>query len=410
MLSRSLPYLLFALVLLASPLVSQEDLRGLKSSDLKKMTKATSNWVESRLKYTTGGRQSDYQKQASAREDLEKAYRSAQKKMKDREVLSLVGDWTEVLEASRPYLRKGYLKGKTDQIDVGSNGFFFSSPKSYNPKKASIPLVLLLAEPGTSPEEAVLALDPAWTEAALILCPDFGSLSIEDWTSLNAGLSQSVFPALGHVFRDYRVDRNRVVLYAQGAAILPASKLATNLPYWFSCLLAEGAPPISSANLSLLPIAVQGGSTAPGQDSLGSPADAAGWALSQIRNPYPTEFEVELGERWAGRMYWIQALKFDDAASSEDNQPARLKVRIDRATNTIHVDTERVFEVSIYMNDHLLDLGKPIHINRNGVVYDIQLNRSIDTMLENFFNSNDPNAISPAVIRSLSIPSQEKRD
>jgi hypothetical protein len=64
--------------------------------------------------------------------------------------------------------------------------------------------------------------------------------------------------------------------------------------------------------------------------------------------------------------------------------------RIDRATNTIHLDTVNVLEVSVYLSDALVDLDKPVRLLVNGVErFNRAYRRELRTMIENRFFVDD---------------------
>ena len=136
-------------------------------------------------------------------------------------------------------------------------------------------------------------------------------------------------------------------------------------------------------------------------------AAATEWCMAAAaRDAYPTEFEVELTQPWMGRAYWAQAIKFDPPDAVPEGKVARMKVSVDRSTNTITIDGEFVYQVKLFLNDVIVDLDKPITLMRNGKSLTYQATRSIGTMMEAFGGSLD-DTIYPAVIRVIDVPIAE---
>jgi hypothetical protein len=132
--------------------------------------------------------------------------------------------------------------------------------------------------------------------------------------------------------------------------------------------------------------------------------DAATWCAAQARtNAYPLDFEFEIPFSQQSRVFWVHPIKFD----SPEGQLANIKVSVDRDSNTISIDSDRVERVKLYLNDAIVDLDKPVVIVRNGVDYTYQPSRSVGTMLQVFANSLD-GAVFPATIQEVDIPQAEE--
>lgn len=382
---------LFA-VLLASPLMAQAE-PELKSSDLKKLSGPLGKWADA----TFVG---DYDKISDALVDLDKAIVKLEKKLKGRSAMALVGDWSLAMSSGRKFATSGknpegdaIKRGEATLVDLA--GFGTAAvwlPAEYEPKKNSYPVLQLMT---ATPEASLASLPPEVKKASVILAIDITGLKAENLME-EQGRYLFMLP-LARATRDFRIDRSRVYLLGEGdEGIDYASRYAAVLPHFFAGLAtvagsSEDFP--GKANLALLP----------NQEHVDLAA-AAEWSLEQAaRDPYPMDFEVVLTQPWMGRAYWVQALRFDPAEAIPEGKQARMKIKVDRGTNTVNIEAEYVYEVKLFLNDVLLDLDKPIRLVRNGQEMTYQASRSIGTYLEAFKVSTD-DSVYPAAIRSLDIP------
>src|SRR5262249_10217228 len=84
--------------------------------------------------------------------------------------------------------------------------------------------------------------------------------------------------------------------------------------------------------------------------------------------------------------YWLQLspLASDVRASAE----------IERATNTIRLDTRGVASAALFLNDELVDLSQPLHLICNGVEHTTTVARTLASFLELAYDgTSDPGAV-----------------
>lgn len=384
-----------ALLMLAAPLSAQTE-PELKSGDQKKLGKQIGEWVDSTI-------EGDVSSASEALMDLDKVMTGVDKKLKGRSCLSLVADWSQIMSSGRNYATSGknvdgnsIKKGAIQDVDLSGWGTAsMRIPAKYEPKKVSYPLIVLVCD---TPAASIEALPAIVKEGAIVVAPHIENLTLE---KLMAPDGQRLFLVpLGLASRDYRVDRSKVFMVAEGERGIDfASRYVALLPHFFAGLATVAGSSgefKGKANLALTEI--------------GEHVDLAAaseWCMTaEARDPYPTDFEVELTEPWNGRAYWVQALKFDSPDAVPDDKVARMKISVDRGTNTITIDGEFVYQVKFFLNDVIVDLDKPITVIRNGAEYTYQASRSIGTMLENFANNLD-DAIFPSTIRRVDIPIAE---
>ena len=80
----------------------------------------------------------------------------------------------------------------------------------------------------------------------------------------------------------------------------------------------------------------------------------------------------------------------------------------DRATNTIVIEAEHVYQVELFLNDSLVDLSKPIIVRRNGQELTLTSNPGFATLLENVKAYLwDTGCIFPSRLRGIDIPAKE---
>ena len=129
----------------------------------------------------------------------------------------------------------------------------------------------------------------------------------------------------------------------------------------------------------------------------------AAWTAQELL----TTFEQELGEvtlvpeaPFPNRAYWLQVPPSDGAVA------ARINAKIDRDTNTITIDADGVTEVSLYFNDDLIDLEKPVKVICNGAENIDQIPRSFKVTMEMIFKArSDPGRVYVAS-KSYSVPAK----
>ncbi len=389
---KRLPALCLIALLGTAALPAQEAAAGpeMKDADQKKVGRHIGKWFEAKLK-------GDITAVEKAKADLISECADFDKKPKAKPILSLVRDWEAILDAGRDYPTSGaeVKKGKAFDLDLGGgNRCAVRLPAAYNPKKENYPGVLVLT--AGKAVEALEAMPEGVKDQFVLLGVDLTGLDADSLLA-DAGRVRLLLP-IGGASRYYRMDRKRLFLLGQGDfGAAAASRLAAVYPMAFAgCALVDGtsAATKNAGNLKLLPF----------QPVADTPA-ALAWFLEQKpREAYPLAFEATLTETWQGRYYWVQALRFDPPEAVPADKVARFKVSVDRATNTITIDSEFIYQFQLFLNDAIVDLSQPVKILRNGEPHVFQATRSISTLLDNFESTLDAGMVFPAVVRRVDVP------
>jgi hypothetical protein len=368
-----------------------EPVAELKDADHRKLGRHLGKWFAAKV-------DGDYDKIEAAKADLISDSEDFEKKLKNRSILSLVRDWEIVLEVGREFDTSGpeIKKGKAYEVplpnDAGKCGIRL--PAAYNPKKENYPGILVLTSGKIT--DALEALPEEFKDRYILIGVDLTGLDADSLFS-DAGRLRMILP-IGTASRLFRLDRRRLFLLGQGSlGARAASRLAAVYPVSFAaCALVGGvsAATTNAGNLNLLPFTTKG-------DTVG----AFAWFAEQPpRQAYPLTLDVTLTESWQGRYYWLQALRFDPPDAVPAGKVARFKASVDRATNTITIDSEFVYAFMIFLNDQIVNLDQPVKVVRNGETHTFQAARSVGTLLDNYESTLDAGMVFPAVIRRVDVP------
>jgi len=382
----------FLSVFLVSPLLAvPQEKPVLKTGDRNKLAKTVGTWIQAKIS-------KDYEKALDAFADAEKASASVQKKLKKKPLFSLVSDWEAILDSARKFPTRGLKKGKVENASVGEETYGLRLPKSYRPTKTSYPAILLLPDSGSAPMDAIQALPADVLAQWVVIAPDLRDVPTDQVLELKG--RTRILRSFGSAGLRIRLDRNRICILGQGSNAATAITYAALLPHFFSAAGVVGDASLTEEqknDLQWVPF-----------QAFADAGEACKWFLEQKpRIPYPSSFQHTLTQPWAGRAYWVQALRFEPSGAADGKEkPASMKVSVDRASNTIRLDCTNIYEVALYLNDEILDLSKPIHVVRNGTDFEYQATRSLSTLLNNYVRTGDALAVFPAMIRRLSIPSE----
>jgi len=359
----------------------------LKSSDLKKISKYTGEWIDAKI-------DNDSSKTSGAIMSLEEQVVKMAKSSKGRNPLSYVYDWEIALHQARKYATSGssVKKGRVVDVDHARAPYSVWLPKKYNPKKTSYPCIVLLGDKSAS---LIESFPTEVLDNMIVLAPDISSMS-ED-LALTIETAISIIIPVSEASKIYHLDRMRLFMVGTddlGSVI--AMQWGAVMPHLFAGVTATTDVTdkiVGGKNLELVANTV-----------MVSANDAATWCAMQTRtNPYPLNFEFEIPFSQQSRVFWVHPIKSD----SSEGQLANIKVSVDRDSNTISLDSSSVERVKLYLNDVIVNLDKPVVIVRNGVDYTYQPSRSVGTMLQVFASSLD-GAVFPATIQEVDIPQAEE--
>jgi len=377
----------------------------LKAADHKNLGKLVGDYYEA------------YEAEKGIQEKLAKLVEQIEatdKKTKTK-ALSLVEDWEEVFRVVTSDRLKGSLKLKKGEVASvkakNPNGsevaFAYSVPKVYPPKNGVLPLVLTVPDAGEDPAAHLNAQwnDPGLRESAILVAVTMGS-DTTAWGKFGSPESPGgVFPVmntLGVVRREFAVDFNRTFVAGAGQGFAAAETTASVFPHCFAGLIGLGNVAASDdehyTNFRSLPtLLVKGGDGATAIkakiDELnyancelapeGGVAEVAAWIGKTVRHAYPLQFEFVPTSDYSKRAHWISISGFTAT------EHPRIDAKADRATNTVTITAQKLTDVTIYLNDVLVDLDKPVKFVINGTTQEQTVARSAEKMIKNQFNEGD---------------------
>jgi hypothetical protein len=363
-------------------------------------------------------------------ETLEKKWT---KPAKGRDPLCLTEDLGAALYYSRNYSKaKGVKKGKVSEFEVpvpyyGADfeaSYELWAPSKYNQKTGPYPLIICLPGASASPAEHI---EKRWAssevrDTAIVVSIELPE-NAEHWATLglrgdpkNAGGIGILLSIYGDVRDRYAIDHDRVFLVGEGTAAVEAvMKIGNTFPDRFAGVvgISGDAAEISPDNFWNLPSYFAGGggkATAfakackdAGQlEPVIAPeakeADIWGWMTANPRRSNPAELVLRAGSPFPNKAYWVEIPPRDDSSV------ARLVAKADRDSNTITIDSEGITSVTLYFNDILVDLDKPVEVIVNGLKIKDQIPRNFNSMMEQIYKGrSDPGKIYTA-FKAYDIP------
>jgi len=441
---RLVAALLSSLVLAAAAPAGDLPRSSIPAKDLAKYSKDLNGFFDALAADDLDG-------QAKSLDAIEKEMKAQAKRARVDDPLKYPGDWDLALELSKPEdraLKSHYGKGffrhtytylgdpspkkKDDDVTVVC---LLSIPSSYG-KDESLPPAIVAIKPkldlkGGELENKVIEMGNAIysdvLENAIVLIPlgeelgsgrDRATTEPEgSWMAPDGLFSFSM--ALNVLLEQLRFDRSRVVLDGWGDAGLDATNLATNLPSWFAGLISRSGDPgddrVIYDNLRGVPVLYVNGdadgrkadlealkgrkadlTVVEESGSALAPSDAtrktvATWIGERKRDLAPDTIDHRIGNVDFQFVDWILASDPRLRANARPGDPdfPHVKAQIDRASNTIKIDTVNVLELKVFLSDALVDLDKKVVIEVNGKkVEDKVYTRDLRTMLENRFRTD----------------------
>jgi hypothetical protein len=351
-------------------------------------------------RYTTAAKDAD-----KAKDELVKALEKIGKKRAPKEAdslsaaLGLTADLGKAVFYSGDYkpIGKGgkVFTDSTDNKDKAQQReYAISLPESYKSTGGPVPLILFIPgiEDGkvTAPAEFFTKY---WTEDEVhknaIMVAVTMPADASKWTSQD-GIYAAMY-TLGDVFKKYAVDRDRVYIVGRAEGAPLAVLLGSMYPQRFAGIVgnAGDAGDASHLNFQNLPTYFQGaGAQATAFEakikeagynnctvkSDATVADMWSWIKANPRVSNPAKVTLSPGSPTPSKAYWIEI-------APTENIKGVITGEADRASNTITIKATSVRQVTVYLNDVLVDLSKPINVVLNGHEQKLQLRRSLDDML-----------------------------
>ena len=366
--------------------------------------------------------------EADLNEYLEKKWSKGAKGLSP---LSLSDDLAEALWYATDYSKvKGVKKGRVDDLEVPVSYYgddYVSNasvwvPKKYTPKE-KYALILCIPDSGVRPQDY---LNDQWADdgvrdGAVIIALGMPE-STANWGSLgdpkNAGGMGVLLQTFKQASETFAIDFDRVFLAGHGLGVQTAMQIASAFPDRFSGVVGRSgdAAEISPDNMSNLPCFFAGAGKRAndyadkvkeaGFDPCTVQADAKLdqiWAWMEVtsRRSNPEKVVLHPGSPFPNKAYWIAV------PAAEYTSDARLVATADRASNTITIEAKGIQTVTIYLNDSIVDLEKPVKVICNGAVSEDEIPRNFNSMMDGVYRSrSDPGKLYTA-FRKSDIPSAE---
>jgi hypothetical protein len=396
------------------------------------------------------------------------AYDKLAKRAKLDDPLKYVGDWEQILERSKVEARelkgaagKGFVRyvAAWDDVRVVC---MVNVPAAYGKGDTFCPAIValkpLLGMSGEVLEKEAAALATKaygkLLETTIVVVPlgperaaerKAEATEIEGSWMTDEGMT-SLFYGVRVLLYDLKFDRSRMFLDGWKDAGLDAVMAASSFPSWFAGVINRsgevGGPEVLYQNLGGSPLLyVEGGADARGADlqelrnrcdgittvdvvtdaqTALEPTDEARarieeWLGSKRRDVAPTRLSYMLGDIRFQSVAWIKAYEINrrSTAKPEDKDFPRLEAEIDRASNTIKIQSVNVLELFLFLNDGLVDLSKPVIVTVNGKErFNRAVPRDLRYMLDNryYMNSGDYGVYTAEVLIDGIDPNVPKAD
>jgi len=288
------------------------------------------------------------------------------------------------------------LEGELESRDSsgGAIKVAYRLPKDYDPQQ-SYPLIVAIPDVDERPPEHLRSY---WTSTeartgAIVVCPEMPR-ERDEWSRVmvagrRGGLCH-VLGALRFATEHFAVDHDRVYVAGRGKGVPAAVATGNYSPQRFAGIVGRSGDPgeIGPENFHGLPTYfASGGSRASSfRDTLRAAGienceqvpgaveeDIWRWIDAHPRETYPERVTLAVGTPFPTRSYWLRV-----APIAPD---ARATASIDEESNTVRITAHGVSWVTLYLNDDLVDLDRPVRILCNGMEQTSIVERSmIDTL------------------------------
>lgn len=276
----------------------------------------------------------------------------------------------------------------------------FRVPREYDPDERAYPLFVTIPEPDETPAEHLRThwIPKGLSERVVLVCPTMP----EDATAWSRVMIDGRPGGLCHVLMALRfaterfaIDFDRIFVAGRGRAVPVALATGDHAPQRFAGVLGWAGDPgdVGATNFRNLPTLIAGGG--PKAKAFAQAVESAGWgncrletALGDdeldawlrdtVRVPYPSRVSIRIGDPFPTRVHWLRVAPMASDANAE--------ATIDRAANRVTVSGSGVAFVTLYLNDELVDLTRPLTVACNGVENAVQPRRSLATWLDLAFD------------------------
>jgi hypothetical protein len=286
--------------------------------------------------------------------------------------------------------------------------YVYRVPRDYDPSSRSYPLILAIGDQDETPAEH---LRDSWSsrpvrEGAIVVALGMPT-EVEEWDQVMfggkpGGLSH-VLSGLRIALGRFAVDPNRVFVAGRGKGVVAAMTAGDTAPHRFAGVIgrAGDAAEMQPDNFGNLPVYLAGGgarATAFAEaaqklglenctlDPAGTELDLWTWMGEHPRDAVPGRVSLVVGTPFPIHSSWLRV--------SPSGKAPRATVRLDRGAGTVRIEATEITRVTVYLNDRLLDLDRPVKVIANGVEGEVQLTRSLPITLDRIVDgTSDPGII-----------------
>ncbi|MBM4037848.1 MAG: tetratricopeptide repeat protein [Planctomycetes bacterium] len=354
--------------------------------------------------------------------------------------------------------KTGLVEGSflVDEVLVRAN-YVAYVPKTYDPRRPW-PLILALHRDGETAKEHFYNWESvASSEKHIILCPS--SPTKAGWRAAHLNIPLS---ALRHATKTYNIDTDRVYLEGTGTGGLLAWAVALRWPDRFAALVVRNASIDEVSRLYLraaasLPVYLIVSQHAQ-PDVIGSQREAykaldswgydvqreevpgyarnpalpelnpkvLAWLESKARDPYTPRARLVTFEQANASAYWVSVERFASTVFDPDRRvnikapmgqeydPDQLRmiylgemargmgqvIAAIAPGNRINLITKHIEELTLYLDDRMVDLDKPVRIVANGdLVFNDKVERSLEQLFDSARYHRDPRLCYAASVR-----------
>ncbi|HEX6886452.1 MAG TPA: hypothetical protein VF530_23955 [Planctomycetota bacterium] len=274
--------------------------------------------------------------------------------------------------------------------------YAYRVPKDYDAKRGTYTLILALPDVEEAP---ALHLRTHWLagevlEQAILLAPAMPARP-EDWEAVAVkgkpgGLTHAL-TMLAFALETFAVEPGRVYVAGRGRSVPAALAVGNYAPQRFAGVIARAgdAGEIPADNFTNLPTWFAPGGERATQFQHALRAVGAetctlaeqddeqalwAWIQKHPRTSQPESITLVPGNPFPTRAYWLRI------APSAPN--ARAQASVDRAANTLRISTAGAAQVTLYLNDEVVDLEQPVRVLLNGQESSGPVARNLATALE----------------------------
>lgn len=417
--------LLPLLPLLLAPSVTAQMELAIEDGDLEPLGASFAAYFEARA----SARELD-----EAREGFVASLATLKKQLAGGDPLSFPALPARALWLSHGYARQKKIRaGKVtaDELEGGSFdgsplGYAYRVPRDYDPKRP-YPLILAIPDHEESPAEHIRThwMLAEIRDGAIVVSPEMPEQE-EAWDRVvingRPGGLCNLLTTLRLAGERFAVDFDRIYVAGRGVGVSTAVAAGNYSPQRFAGIVGRTGTigDLIPENFSNLPTffigagakasTFQAAAKAAGFDNcklerVGGEVEIWSWMQANPRETYPTAVTVVPGNPFPTRAYWLRI--------APCTATPRATGRVDRESNTIIVDGEGVSHATLFLNDQLVDLGRPVRVVCNGVENVIELERHVPTTLNLICDGTSDEAcvyVADAMFDMSGDPAAARRD